>query len=378
MTADNPLRAVQQRAGAEFITVGSGDAAGDVLATFGAYESEYAAIRKGVGLWHDARRGVLRLTGADRVEFLHSLLTQDIKGMASGGTRRSLMLSDKGRILADMTIHHGQADTWLVLDRDDIAGVRAALEKKLFSEDVTIQDITQERGALSLLGPQAEVLLRAIGGDASPEKGTHQVMTFAGHHSTVWRDDLCGTLGLHLLTEDLPVVYETMIVALGGLSPEVEGGVRRTITGRGIGWLALNTARIEAGSALFHVDFGPDSLPAEAGDAVMQRCVSFTKGCYVGQEIVARMKNLGHPKQLLVQLRCKDDAMPIAGEQVFDAKDSSTIIGAVTSSTVSPLLGNVAIALAMLKWGRHRPGTTVKLPAEGRLVDATVVERLIT
>ncbi|MCC7406605.1 MAG: aminomethyltransferase family protein, partial [Phycisphaeraceae bacterium] len=144
---------------------------------------------------------------------------------------------------------------------------------------------------------------------------------------------------------------------------------KRTILGRGIGWMAYNTARIEAGSPLFHVDFGPDSLPHET--AILSQAVSFTKGCYLGQEIVARMQSLGHPKRLLVGLRLPDDRLPIAGSQVLTA--DGQVVGAVTSSTLSPLLGQTAIALAVVKWGRHEPGTTLRVAAEGAIVDARVV-----
>ena len=85
------------------------------------------------------------------------------------------------------------------------------------------------------------------------------------------------------------------------------------------------------------------------------------------------MQNLGHPKRLLVELKLPDDRMPIAGSQVLGGdKDDGDVIGAVTSSTVSPLRGNVAVALAMVQWGRHEPGTVVRVPAEGQIVCAVV------
>jgi folate-binding protein YgfZ len=113
-----------------------------------------------------------------------------------------------------------------------------------------------------------------------------------------------------------------------------------------------------------------ETRPAEAG--IVERTVSFTKGCYLGQEIVARMQNLGHPKRVLAGLRMNDERMPTAGAQVMEAGEAGGVIGAVTSSTISPMLGNIAIAFAVMKWGRHRPGEAVLVPAEGVQRRATV------
>ena len=114
------------------------------------------------------------------------------------------------------------------------------------------------------------------------------------------------------------------------------------------------------------------------GPRGIDQAVSFTKGCYLGQEVAARMKSLGHPKKLLVGFRVSDqagatDALPVAGAQVFDAKDPTKVIGAVTSSAASPLAGQTAIGFAVVRWGRHRPGTELRMPAGGQLIDARVV-----
>ena len=135
--------------------------------------------------------------------------------------------------------------------------------------------------------------------------------------------------------------------------------------------MAYNTARIEAGASIYHIDYGPDTLPHEA--ALIEQTVSFTKGCYPGQEIVARMENLGHPKRLLVGLHLDDARLPIAGAQVFDSSnDDAQVVGAVTSSTVSPMRGGKAIGLAMVKWGLCQIGTELSVFADGKRMLAVV------
>jgi folate-binding protein YgfZ len=372
----NPLRQMQDQGGAEFVGFGPaapGPAAVEMVQSFGEYEAEYAAIRKGVGLMHLPQRGLLRLTGEDCKDFLHRLTTQDIHGLRGGSTCRAMQLNQKGRIVADLTIHHGDIDTWLEGDTCDLPAMAAMLEGRVFTEDIVIKDITGERVALALHGPQTPALLRTLGGDAAVRPvempHTHHVIELSGHRLTAYRYDDCGDIGVHLWVPlaAAPEVYGALAQALGGLNPQVEGETRREITGRGIGWLAFNTARLEAGTPLFHIDFGPDCLPAETG--ILDQTVSFTKGCYLGQEIVGRMRSQGHPKRVLVGLRCPDSRLPISGSQVLDA---GQVVGGVTSSAVSPLLGNVAIAFAMIKWGKHQAGTTVSVGAEGRMVTAAV------
>ncbi|MCE9589949.1 MAG: hypothetical protein K8S99_05435 [Planctomycetes bacterium] len=387
MSVTTTLRQMQEQAGASFVPYGpAGGGAVEMVETFGFYEGEYAAIRRGVGLLHMPQRGVLRFTGKDRAEFLHAMLTQDIRGMTGGATRRGFQLNSHGRIVADVIIHHGDLDTWLELDAIDIPALKALLEGRLFSEEVVIEDWSERYTAVSLHGPAVLPLLRRVIAE-DPAKmidmpGTHHVLTLNGQYVTAYRWDECGVTGVRLLIprEHEAELVQALAAPLGGLNPEPaptspeEKPGEQKIRGRGIGWLAFNTARIEAGSPLFHIDFGPDTLPHETG--ILAATASFTKGCYLGQEIVARMQNLGHPKKVLVGLKFEDDRLPIAGAQVFEPAEaagvSGTVIGGVTSSTLAPMLGGKAVALAMMKWGKHRAGTRAAVPAEGGMAPAVV------
>lgn len=380
----NPLQAVQADAGAEMM------AWGDVpmAATFGEYEAEYAAIHRHVAILHEPQRAVLRMTGsaADRLDFLHRMTTQDLRTVPGGTSRRALQLSDKGRIIADMVVRHGDIDTWLELDACDAQAVRTLLEGRIFAEDIRFDDGPLPRTAIRVLGPATAALLTTLAGDAASRMmampGTHHVLqlTSGGPMFTASRHDLGAITGVQLLVPDDAAarVYRTLLDAAGFEAMEhadADYAQRRrgSLRGRPVGWLAYNTARIEAGVPRFHVDFGPDSLPAELGEATFAEAVHLKKGCYLGQEIVARMHNLGHPKRVIAGVRFGDDQLPVAGAQLFDPADRATPIGAITSSAVSPLLGNVVIALAVMKWGRHTPGTAVTATADGAWVEGRVV-----
>lgn len=387
------LREYQERAGAVFMGFGPDDAGVAIAQAFGAYEAEYAAIRQRVGIFHQPHRGIISLTGSDVKDFLHRLLTQDIKSMTGGQSRRAFMLNVKGRIISDMIVHHGDVSTWMEMDRFDVASVIASLDAKLFGEDVVIEDWTDRRDALALHGPTAGKLLAKVAAQdvalCLDLPGTHHVLTLAGVNCTVSRRDVCGVTGLHIFVPTEPAhaamtVYEGLLTAAGyevdapDPAEDPAGAAaamarrRETLRGRPIGWLAFNTARIEAGSPLFHIDFTSDCTPAET--SLLDEAVSFTKGCYLGQEIVARMRSLGHPKRVLVGLHLADDRLPSAGTAVSALSatgEKVAEVGVVTSSAVSPVLGR-AVAMAMVKWGFHAVATKLTVPAEGHSVEAVV------
>ncbi len=407
-----PMQDHLEQLGAELIGYGPADTAVALAESFGSYEAEYAAIRRHVGILHLPQVGVLQLTGSDIKPFLHNMLSQDINAMTGGQSRRAFQLDAEGHILADIVVHHGDSSTWLELDRFDIANVLKLYDGRLFAEDVKLEDLSAKKTAIALLGPASLQLLSkvathtvdtmsvdAIG--AMP--GTHHVLKVGwasrrsqgsadgrdGHPTTLVtaaRRDLGQTLGIQLLVpaDDAASIHQLLLDAAGyesAAEPDAEFADRRraTLRGRPVGWSAYNTARIESGKALYHIDFGPDSLPAEAGENAFNEAISLKKGCWLGQEAVARMHNLSHPKRLLVGLRLPTDALAVAGTQVFEHDEDKRSkaprggqIGGVTSSTLSPLLGRAGLAFAVMKWGRHQPGTKVALPVGGEMVEALV------
>lgn len=381
MQTDNPLRPFHDQSEATFLNYGPGGEGGaiEVVEMYQEYEAEYAAIRKGVGIFDMPQRGLIELRNSDRLDFLHRMVTQNLNRLKPGEGQRTFLLDRTGRINADLIILHNQDCTLGGLDVFQAHSVAEHLDTLLFSEDVRIDPASTNYHHLALHGPESTTLLNKVAEDNLPclETLDHCSLSIQGKSIIVYRQDDTGSLGLHLI---VPVghvvsVYQELMSAISWNPQQQEDEYARAKRrSRPIGWLAYNTARIEAGVPLYHVDFGPDSLPHETGPVMIKRAVSFTKGCYVGQEIVARMQNLGHPKKLLVKLEMADDRQPIGGAQIFaaDQGHSSEVIGAVTSSTISPLRGNVAVAIAMIKWGKHEPGTIVSVPAEGQMVTAVV------
>jgi len=186
-----------------------------------------------------------------------------------------------------------------------------------------------------------------------------------GTNAVIWRDDPCGVPGYFLLLPQESAAAFWMDLLAKYSSGEV--GKRQL---RPAGWAVFNTTRIEAGRPLFGIDFDDNILPAETG--LLDRAVNFTKGCYLGQEIVARMHARGQVARKIVGIKMRDDALPIAGAAVVD-KDQNQV-GGITSSTISPVLSNAAICLALLKSQFANPGTEIRVAAEGAFRAADVVQ----
>lgn len=392
MARTSPLLDRHLAAGASLIPWGEGDDAPRVVEAFGELELEYAAIRKYVAVLDEPTRAVIALTGGDRVEFLNRMVTNDVRTLPVGHTRRAFLTNRKGRIDADLRILHRPDRILVDLDALVAPAVTETLQGFVFADDVTVTDITEQTHRLSLHGPAAPKLL-AIIAPASADALTHlrisevKEANIAGHTVTIDRWDSTGDPGFEL-TMALDATRDVHGAILeAGLAPPhaIDSGGTPPPTHpfrlRRIGWHAWNIARIEAGTPMFFLDFGTGSLPGETG--VLHDRVSFTKGCYPGQEIVARMHHLGRPKQILAAIRLSAPDtnphwQPITGAPVVpaDAPDDAPPVGAVTSSTRSPMLSDALICFAQLKWDHATPGTAVGIRTTLGTVPGVVSENL--
>ncbi len=351
--SSNPLLEIHQQAQAEFQPW----AGVEIVSTFGQPPVEYAAIRKSVGMIDLPQRGFLQLTGRDRLSFLNNLLTNETYDketktpLAGGRAVYAFFLNARsGRIIADVNVLELGDSTLLELDWRIVAAIRQHLEKYLFSEQVQISQPGLHE--IALHGPGAG----AIAGPTIEAMCVHQG-DLLGIKTIFWRDDPAGVPGYHLV-----VPIESARFLWMNLLSQNSGEIGKRPL-RPIGWAAFNATRIEGGRPIFGIDFDDTILPAETGQ--LSRAVSFTKGCYAGQEIVARMHARQQVAKQLVGIRFADDALPLAGSPIND--DQSNPIGGITSSTISPILSNAAIALGLVKKPFIATGSAVHAPAEGTM-----------
>ncbi len=348
----------------------------ELVAAYGPVEPEYAAIRRGSALFDAPQRGVIAVTGADRREFLQRMVTQDLKDMVAGSVRRAFWLNRKGRIEADLVIAELGDRMLITLDAGSAAATVVSMRSFVFSEDVAFEDASAAHHSMELHGPGAGRTLALAGATSIPAADEGTVTAIGGRPVTLIRDDALGEHGWTLLVarDDAALVWDAILAAADAHEkhePNAQHAQRRRA--RPIGWHAYNIARVEAGTPLFLIDFGTANLPHESG--LLRQRVNFRKGCYLGQEVVARMESLGKPKQVLVGVRPHRDLLPVAGAQVFERLADGSMgpqIGGITSSTLAPMLGAVPIAFAMLRTAFTSPSTSVLLNAEGEQCEATV------
>jgi folate-binding protein YgfZ len=377
LNTTSPLHSVHEGAGAEFQPYGETP----IVSTFGEPQAEYAAVRKSAAIFDFPQCGVLELSGKDRHAFVNNLLTnqtydkQAKTGLAPGTAVYAFFLNLKGRIVADMNVIELGDRTLLEMDGRMVEPVRQAFDKFLFVEQVKMTSRVGVMHEFFVTGPRAcESLDRALEAplkDLQPMRAA--TARLLGNEIVVFRDDVCGVPGYVLIcpTDAASSIWAHFAATTDAPADAPEqSDYRFRGLARPAGWAVFNTTRIEAGRPLFGVDFDETILPAETGQ--LSRAVSFTKGCYLGQEIVARMHARGQAAKQLVGIRMEENALPFAGTKIYDDKQNE--IGGVTSSTVSPILSGACLCLGYVKKPFTPVGTKLTIPAEGQMRDARVSE----
>jgi tRNA-modifying protein YgfZ len=272
--------------------------------------AEYDLLREAVGLVDGSARGKLRLTGAEAAEFLQGQVTNDVEALAPGTGCYAALLNHKGKVQLDMRVL--RAADWIWIDTEP--GYAPALERTIrtfgIGRDVRGEDLTDAYAILSLLGPAARSVL-----DAAPPAEEHAFVE--GEH------------GLYVATQ---LGVDVICPAEGADAVRVALGVEAVSSE------AAECLRIEAGRPRFGADFDTDTIPEEAG--LNERAVSFAKGCYVGQETVARLHYKGKPNRHLRGLRLSE---PVPSGTELRLGDR--VVGRVGSVAVSPVHGPVALAI---------------------------------
>lgn len=315
---EHPLTAVENEWNAQWRECG-GLA---VVADYGAVDSEYQAIREAVGLYDARQHGLIRITGKDRVAWLHNLVTNDIRLLQPGQGCYAFALNSKGRILFDMNILVDHKAIWLCIDRHHIDAALAHLQRYIITEEVQLHDHRDEYEAIALLGPKAGEVLSALGLAQAVDLPQLNGVAVDIDHQMHWliRCDFAGVVGYELFVRRSEAVNVWSKLLRLGRSVEIKP----------VGHAAVDVSRIEAGIPLMGQDIDETILPAETGQS--SRAVNYAKGCYLGQEVVERMRSRDATARQLVGVRFGDrvEVHPGAAIQV----DSKTI-GHITSTCYS-------------------------------------------
>jgi folate-binding protein YgfZ len=279
----------------------------------------YADFRMRGGVADLSTRTKLRITGADRVRFLNGQVTANVQRLAPGNALPACLTTAKGKLCADVVLH--AAPDALLLDAD--ASLRetlpARLDRYIISDDVVIEDVTGSFRLLHLIGaiaPAADLTDSAVCADRVHRFGP-------------------GGWDLWLTPDAFAARWPQLTASLAELTPEIQ-----------------ETLRIEAGVPRWGCELGEDTLPPEAG--LDRTHIDFHKGCYIGQEVISRIKSVGHVNRELSGFIALGESPLQPGAQLFPPDSDERPVGTLTSAAFSFTLEK-PIALGYLKRGAAFP-----------------------
>jgi aminomethyltransferase len=333
----------------------------EAVESYGDVLLEYASVReRGGGVIDLSDRGRIRVSGAEAVQFLNGLITNDMKTLAENSWMPAAFPNVQGRLIASVRVirlQDGATDknvcpTFLIdTEAATHEQVLKTIERFTLAGDFHVTDVTNETALLSVQGERAAEILRTALGDAAQAMGANQAAQI-GAVTVIGASPINGTgFDLFVAAENAANIWDALHAA--GARP--------------FGYAALEILRIEAGVPRYGVDMDETNVVTEALDDA----VSYTKGCYVGQEIIARIKYRGHVAKKLSGLEFEQavEVEPGATITATDGKEA----GRVTSVTYSPHLGRT-IALGYLKYDYLNPGTRVRVMAASAEETAQVTE----
>ncbi len=333
-------------------------------------ESVVTGTRTGVGLFDMGHRGLLEVSGEDRVRWLDGMISGDVEALeraGSGAGCYATLLTNRGAIIADL--HVGRVDDVFFLEsmRSAMPRIREALERLLIADEVELRDRSDAFSVLGLEGPNATSLLGRVasGGFHEPDRESWMRIEIEEREVLVAAFGFSGESAYQLrMKPDDRSAIESALESAGAGLDMVRGDPE-----------SLEVLRVEAGIPLLGAELDEDVLPAEAR---LENAIATDKGCYVGQEIVARLRARGQVRHLLVGLRFDSPEPPRVGSKL---SVDGRIIGELTSVVRSPGLG--AIALGFVRREHAEPDTLVHVEAAdgqergtgtGRVVELPFVE----
>lgn len=347
----SPLDEAHRRAGARFQERGHWL----VPASYGDVMAEYSAVREGgAGLIDLSSRGRIEIGGTEAVLFLNGLITNDVKALAENSWMEAAFPNVQGRMLAHARVLR-RGDTFL-FDTEPVTReqIIKTLGRFTLAGDFRVTDLTDKSAQLSIQGALSSEIVRALLGEdaANVERG--------GIVNTGWKEDKIQVIRATHTAEDGFDLF-TSAGAVVSLWDELSKAGARPI-----GFDALEILRIEAGLPLYGVDVDETKVVLETG---LDDAVSFTKGCYIGQEIIARIHFRGHVAKRLAGVMLDADGEVRAGDKVRAAEGKE--VGWITSATRSPSLNRI-IALGYVKYDYLQAGTPLSVLSQDVELEAHV------
>jgi tRNA-modifying protein YgfZ len=304
-------------------------------------DGQYRQLREECGLLDRSDRGKLIVSGPEAAEYLQGQLTNDVEALAPGEGQYAALLDRKGHMQADLRLlRTSPEEIWIDTEPEALAATRRHLEMYKIGREVTVVEVSAERAILSLIGPRS---VEIAGTAALPEFACEAAGVGSVDCLAVGTDS-----GIDLIAKSADAKrLRHALLAAGAVEVGVE---------------AVEVLRIEAGTPRFGAEMGTETMPAEAG--IVERAVSFTKGCYIGQEPVARLHYKGRPNRHLRGLELSAPATPGDSLRLGEKE-----VGRIGSAALSPARGPIALAIVRRE---AEPGGELTVGEDG--VTARVVD----
>jgi folate-binding protein YgfZ len=319
--------------------------------------TEYKALREAAAVLDLSFRGRLCLVGADAQKFLNGQVTNNVKDLKAGAGCYAALVSAKGKMESDLNIYRLDNEMLLDLEPGFSARVAQRLEKFIIAEDAQVVDVAADYGLLSAQGPGAAAVLAAcLPGVALPQAAmaVSKVTPMDSAEIYVTQQARAGRIGFDLFVPSAAMAQmAAQLLARGG---------------RWAGWQALETARVEAGIPRFGADMDESNL---APEALGPRAISYAKGCYIGQEVIARIRTYGQVAKALRGLRFGEAVKeaPVKGAKILLGEKE---VGYITSAVLSPQMGCV-LALGYVRREANQPGIALLVETPNGKVSAEIV-----
>ncbi|MCH8148792.1 MAG: folate-binding protein YgfZ [Planctomycetes bacterium] len=328
---------------------------------FGAIEREYDALADGPAIVDRSYRGLLEITGSDRGPWLHNLTTNQVKPLSSGDGNYAFTLNLKGRILFDLNIMVRADSIWIDLDRRFLGIAMQHFDKYTIMEDVKVADRSDEWVRFGLVGSGTAELVSRFGVTTAanlPFLGMTDIR-FSDVEVPLLRHDFCGPFALELF-----VPAEHAVECWRSLTDESQSPHAVPV-----GDDAVQVRRIEAGIPWSLREITDEYLPAETG--LMEKAVSETKGCYLGQEVVERMRSRQVVARRLMGLEIAGSDCPKAPADLLNA--DAKVVGKLTSACHSPAKAGL-IGLGYVKTASGAVGGRLGVSWEDGTTEGVLVD----
>jgi len=317
---------------------------------------QYRAATEQAAMFDVSDRALIEVTGRDRATFLHSFCTNDIKKLQPGAGCEAFITNVKGRILGHVLVFAEKESLWMNSDPGTQTALLEHLNRYVITEDVEFRDRTEEFEKVFLCGPRMSAAVL----DA-------YVLAFEG---TEMYARVSPSIAIEPVVRRVPFAIESgcLVIALKDSTETMQFRLQAC----GVAPVSpevFDALRIEAMWPRYGVDITDEQLAQEAGRTT--QAISYTKGCYLGQEPIARLDALGHTNRELRGIRIGSPGAVAVGATVFNA-EGTTEVGKISSVAVNPVSTH-CVALAMVKTAANAPGTIVSVrTADGAVIGGVV------